>query len=78
MSDGDDFGRMVGSRTKDDAQNVVVVCSSLLELLDDKRPDAVCTAIPTSGDSPILQAFMPFGEEAAVAQTSDRLDCSAH
>ena len=70
MSDGDGFGRKVGYRTKDDAQNFVVVCSSLLEFLDNKRPDAVCTAIPTSGDSQGLACVMPFGEEAAVAQTS--------
>ena len=59
MSDGDGFGRMVDSRTKDDAQNIVVVCSSLLEFLDNKRPDAVCTAIPISGDSPGLACVMP-------------------
>ena len=71
ISDGDGFGRMVGSRTKDDAQNVVVVFFSLFESLDNKRPDAVCMAIQTNGDSPGLACVMAFGEEAAVAQTSE-------
>ena len=78
ISDGDGFGRMVGSRTKDDAQNVVVVFFSLFESLDNKRPYAVCMAIHTSGDSPGLASVMPFGEEATAAQTSETIQVSQH
>ena len=69
---------MVISHTTDDAQNVVVVFSSLFESLDNKRPDAVCMAIPTSGGNPGLACVMPFGEEAAVAQTSETVKVGQH
>ena len=62
---------MIAFRTKDNAQNVVVVFFSLFESLDNKRPDAVCMATPISGDSRGPDCVMPFREEAAVAQTSE-------
>ena len=52
-------------------KNLSFVFSSLFQSVDNKRPDAVCMATPTSGHNPGLACVMPFGEEAAVAQTSE-------
>jgi len=78
VSDRDGFGRMVGSSTENDAQDVVVVCFSVFKSLDNKRPNAVRTAVPIAGGIPGLACVMSFGEEVAVAQTSETIWVGQH
>ena len=78
VSDGDGFGRMVGSSTENDAQDVVIVCFGVFKSLDNKRPNAVRAAVPIGGGIPGLACVKSFGEEVAVAQTSETVWVGQH
>lgn len=48
MSDGDGFGRVVGSSPEDDAEDVVIVRFRVLETLHDDRANTIGTAVSIS------------------------------
>ena len=78
VSDGHSLGRMVSSSAENNAKDIVVVCLSVFKSLNHKRPNAVRAAVPIGGGIPGLACAMPFGEEVAVAQTSETVWVGQH